>query len=51
VAGVFEEYILVEVARIGAAQHRVDFLVAVVVDIGEGDAVALLDMAEAADMD
>ena len=48
VARVFEEYILVEVARIGAAKHRVDVLIAVVVDIGEGDAVALLDMAEAA---
>ena len=48
VAGIFKQDILVEVAVIGSAEDDVDVLVAVVVEVGKGDPVAFLDVAEAA---
>jgi len=48
VAGVGEKLVAVGVARDGAAHVRVDVLIAVVVDIAEGDGVPLLELAEAA---
>ena len=47
VARVLEEGVCVPVAREGAAQFDEHVLVAVVVEVGEGDAVALLEMAGA----
>ena len=48
VAGIFKEDVLVEVAVIGSAENDVDVLVAVVIEVGKGDPVAFLDVAEAA---
>ena len=48
VPGVFKEHIGVHVSRIGSADHCVDVLIAVVVDIAEGNAVPFLQVAKAA---